>query len=339
MICAVVMLAASSGAPAQETGDGAIAANTPTFLVAGDLRPGTDLSGTWHYSIDPYRSGVAGFHGEALGRSEARWIDADVGETMRKEPRSLFEFDMDRSPTATLPGSWLIHSAEMRHYQGLVWYQRHFTTEKTSGRRFFLRFGGANYSARVYLNGKLIGQHEGGFTPFAFEVTQLLRSGDNQITVGVDSTLTKATVPPSVTDWENYGGITRDVRLIETPDTYVDDAWIRLTRDGRIAADVHLDGPRAADREVTLKIDALKVTLHGRTDSNGDWRGRFFPPRTLKRWSPDEPRLYDVHVEAGEDTWHDRIGFRTVAVRGSEILLNGKPIFLRGVSIHEEELG
>jgi beta-glucuronidase len=117
MIYAVVMLAASSGAPAQETGAGAIAADTPTFLVAGDLRPGTDLSGTWHYSIDPYRSGVAGFHGEALGPSEARWIDADVGKKMRKQPRSLFDFDMDRSPTATLPGSWLIHSAEMRHYQ------------------------------------------------------------------------------------------------------------------------------------------------------------------------------------------------------------------------------
>ena len=338
MFCAVVLLASTNGVLARQPDTTTTIATSP-LLIAGDLRPGIDLGGTWHYSVDPYRSGIAGFHGGAPGRSETRWIDIDVGETMRKEPRSLFEFDMGRAPTATLPGSWLIHAAEMRHYQGLVWYQRHFTARKMPGRRVFLRFGGANYSARVYLNGQSIGQHEGGFTPFAFEVTQALRNGDNQITVGVDSTLTKATVPPPVTDWENYGGITRDVRLIDTADTYVDDAWIRLTRDGRIAADVHLDGPQAADRAVTLKIDALKVTLHGRTDSNGDWRGRFSPPRTLKRWSPDEPRLYDVHVEAGEDTWHDRIGFRTVAVRGSEILLNGNPIFLRGVSIHEEELG
>jgi len=309
------------------------------LLVSADMRPGTDLNGLWHYSVDPYRSGIAGFHGEPPKPSEARFAEVDVSDTMRRDTGSEFEFDMDRAPITTLPGSWLTHSAEMRHYQGLVWYQRHFAATKTPGKRVFLRFGAANYTARVYLNGKAIGQHEGGFTPFAFDVTEALRNGDNQITVGVDSAATKTTVPPPVTDWENYGGITRDIRLIETPRTYVDDAWVRLTRAGQIAADIHLDGPQAANRAVTLKVTGLGLTLSGRTDAAGNWRATSTAPRALVRWSPEQPQLYDVQVSAGEDVWRDRVGFRTVEVRGTDILLNGKPIFLRGISIHEEELG
>ncbi len=205
--------------------------------------------------------------------------------------------------------------------------------------RYFLRFGAANYATIVYLNGKPVGKHEGGFTPFAFDVTGLLRDGQNQVTVGVDSQATEATVPPPVTDWENYGGITRPVRLIQTPDTYVDDAWVRLTRDGRMAVDVHLDGPQAANRPVRLRIAELGLDRAGTTDAHGDWRATMAAPRALVRWSPERPRLYDVAVTAGEDQWRDRIGFRTIERRGADILLNGKPIFLRGISMHEEELG
>jgi len=308
-------------------------------LVAADLRPGTDLSGPWHYSIDSYRSGLAGFHGDPPKRSEARWAEIDVADTMRRDTRTEFEFDMDAAPVTTLPASWLTHSPEMRHYQGLVWYQRHFPARPTPGKRSFLRFGAANYTARVYLNGKRIGEHEGGFTPFAFDVTDVLREGDNQITVGVDSASTERTVPPPVTDWENYGGITRDIRLIEVPRTYVDDAWVRLTRTGRIAADIHLDGPEAANRAVALRIPGLNASLAGHTDADGNWKGTMPVPRRLVRWSPETPQLYDVTVNAGDDSWRDRIGFRTVEVRGTDILLNGKPVFLRGISIHEEELG
>ncbi len=312
---------------------------TSPLLVSADMRVGQDLSGIWHYSVDPYRSGISGFHGEAPRQGEARWADVDVSDTMRRDASALFEFDMARAPIATLPGSWLTHAAEMRHYQGLVWYQRHFSSRKAAGRRTFLRFGAVNYTAQVYLNGQLLGRHEGGFTPFAFDVTAVLRDGDNQITVGVDSAASRTSVPPPVTDWENYGGITRDVRLIDTPQTYVDDAWVRLTRAGRIAWNVHLDGPQAAGRAVTLSIPALRVSLIARTDANGNVEASTSAPSGLLRWSPDKPRLYDVAVRTGEDVWRDRVGFRTLEVRGADILLNGKSMFLRGISIHEEELG
>ena len=146
-------------------------------------------------------------------------------------------------------------------------------------------------------------------------------------------------MPPPVTDWENYGGITRPVSLVFTPATYVDDAWVRLTRDGRIAATMRLDGDAAANREVRLRIPALGFILSGRTGADGSWTAEAPAPRGLKRWSPDSPTLYDVRFEAGDDVLNDRVGFRTIEVRGEDILLNGKPIFLRGISVHAEELG
>ena len=309
------------------------------MLVAADLREGTDLSGPWHYSIDPFRSGIAGFHGEAPDSGQQRWRDVDVRKAMASDSRVLYEFDLARSPLTSLPSSWLTEAPELRHYQGLMWYQRTFPAPARRQGRYFLRFGAANYSTVVYLNGQEVGRHEGGFTPFAFDVTKFLRDGDNQITVGVDSQATEATVPPPVTDWENYGGITRPVRLIAVPDTYVDDAWVRLTRDGRMAVDIHLDGPQAANRPVRLRIAELDLDRAGVTDAAGDWRATMAAPRALVRWSPERPRLYDVTVAAGDDRWRDRVGFRTVEVRGADILLNGRPIFLRGISMHEEELG
>ena len=329
-------IALSPASAAQTPGD----APRPTpLLVAADLRDGTDLSGPWHYSIDPFRSGVAGFHGEAPDAGQQRWREVDVRAAMAKDSRVLYEFDLARSPLTTLPSSWLTEAPELRHYQGLMWYQRTFTVPAGRQGRHFLRFGAANYATVVYLNGQEIGRHEGGFTPFAFDVTKVLRDGENQITVGVDSQASETTVPPPVTDWENYGGITRAVRLIGVPDTYIDDAWVRLTRDGWMAVDVHLDGAQAANRPVVLRIAALGVDRAGVTDARGDWHATMAAPRALVRWSPERPQLYDVALTAGDDRWHDRVGFRTIEVRGRDILLNGRPIFLRGISMHEEELG
>lgn len=312
-------------------------------LAAADMREGQDLSGPWTWSVDPYRDGQAGFHGEAAGTGHRRYDDTDVAAARAADPLALYEYDMDRSATAQLPASWLTHAPEMRHYQGLVWYQRRFDAAPEllarPGMRAFLRFGAANYAAEVWLNGKRLGRHEGGFTPFAFEVTGLLRAGGNRLVAGVDSQRSERDIPPPVTDWETYGGITRPVTLIWVPETFVDDAWVRLTNDGRIAADIALDGPGQAGLPVQLSIPKLGLSAKGRTDAAGKVVLTLRAPRSLRRWSPDDPALYDVEIAAGQDRWHDRIGFRTIAVDGSRILLNGQPIFLRGISIHEEEIG
>jgi beta-glucuronidase len=308
-------------------------------LAAADLRQSQPLDGIWTYSIDPYRDGLAGFHGSEAGQGHRRWDDVDVDAARAADPLALYEYDMDRAPRAELPSSWLTHAPEMRHYQGLVWYQRRFDAAPQPGMRYFVRFGAANYAAEAWLNGKHLGRHEGGFTPFAFEVTGLLRASGNRLTVGVDSTHTERTVPPPVTDWETYGGITRSVRLIAVPATYVDDAWVRLGSDGRLLVDVALDGPQAAGAPIEFAIAALGIRTQTFADAQGRARFDLPAPLGLKRWSPFSPTLYDVAVTAGADTWHDRVGLRTVAVKGAQILLNGEPVFLRGISLHEEAIG
>ena len=323
-------------AEAQDAVPGGAAA---PVLAASDLRQGTSLDGAWHYSLDPYRASLAGIHGEAPYENQRRYADIDVAQAMKDRPQAFYEFDMDASPVAILPSSWITHAPELRHYQGLVWYQRHFDHHRAPGKRVFLRFGAANQNLVVYVNGKLAGRHVGGFTPATFEVGSLLREGDNQITAGVDSVPLPHSIPSASTDWENYGGITREVRLIETPDTYVDDAWVRMTDEGDIGVSVALAGTELHDRPVVLRIPELGLRLEGRTDAQGRWTSTIPAPRRLQRWSPTTPRLYEVTVEAGEDRWHDRIGFRTIRVEGRKILLNGVPLFLRGICMHEEELG
>lgn len=332
VLAAVLLLFAASSAAAQVLPEGPV-------LAAADLRDGQSLDGVWTYSIDPYRDGAAGFHGEPAGRGHRRWDDLDVRQARADDPLALFEYDMDTAPRADLPASWLTHAPEMRHYQGLVWYQRRFDAEPQAGMRYFIRFGAANYAAEAWLNGQRLGRHEGGFTPFAFEVTGLLRASGNRLTVGVDSAHTEFTVPPPVTDWETYGGITRPVRLIAVPGTFVDDAWVRLTDDRRIAVDVKLDGPQAAGATVELAIAELGVARRVTADGEGRARFELPAPAGLRRWSPETPKLYEVIVSAGADRWRDRVGFRTVAVDGARILLNGEPVFLRGISLHEEEMG
>jgi beta-glucuronidase len=314
-------------------------AQAQPVLASADMRQSIDLDGPWNWSLDPYREGLAGFHGGQAGPGHRRYEEIDTSAAMRADPKLLYEYDMDRSPVVHLPQSFVTHSPDMRRYNGLVWYQRPFTAHLKPGQRAFLRFGAVDYHAFVYVNGKFVGDHKGGFTPFAFEITGLLRDSENRITVGADSARTATDVPPVVTDWENYGGITRPVSLVLVPSTFVDDAWVRLTRDGRIAATVKVNGLGAAGREVRVRIPALGFALTGRTAADGTWTATAPPPRNLRRWSPEDPALYDVRVEAGEDVWRDRIGFRTIAVRGQDILLNGRPIFLRGVNIHAEEFG
>ncbi|MET0248015.1 MAG: glycoside hydrolase family 2 TIM barrel-domain containing protein [Sphingomonas sp.] len=307
------------------------------MLTGAELRPAQSLDGAWHWSIDPYRDGIAGFHGGPPNASTRRWSDVIVAEVAERDPAALFEFDMQRSPVTHLPGSWIGHEPEMRLYQGLVWYQRDFDfTPAGPGKRTYLRFGAVDYRADVYLNGKPVGSHEGGFTPFAFDVTDLLRPGRNQITVGADSARTNDDVPPPVTDWETYGGITRSVSLISVPETHIEDYWVRLTHDGRIAATMQVRGGQA--QALRVRIPALGATIPVRCDAQA-CSGSIAAPRRLKRWSPESPTLYDVEIEADGDVIHERIGFRTIEVRGTDILLNGKPIFLRGISMHEEELG
>ncbi|MFG6413303.1 glycoside hydrolase family 2 protein [Roseateles sp. DC23W] len=333
LLLAVALLASATAATAADD-------LRPALLLNGSRDASHELSGRWTYSKDYYRTGLTDINGWVAKSRMQRYRDLDVAaEEAKPGSPVFFEFDMDRGPAMEIPGAWNAATPELRYYDGLMWFQRKFNVQPRPGERSFLRFEAVNYRAYVYLNGKEIGRHEGGFTPFVLEVTQALRSGDNRLTVGVDSRHDAQSIPGEITDWDLYGGITRPVRLIHTPASFIDDATLRLTEAGRLVGSAQLNGAGAANQTVTLNIAALKLQVQARTDAQGVARFELPAPAALKRWSPETPQLYDVQFTAGADTLRERIGFRTIAVKGDQILLNGKPVFLRGVSAHEEELG
>jgi len=312
----------------------------PPLLLTGQRAEVQDLSGRWTYSKDYYRTGLSDINGWVAKSRMQRHRDVDVAAEEAKPGTGFFEFDLDRGPAMEIPGAWNAATPELRWYDGLVWFQRRFDAAPPKpGQRSFLRFEAVNYRAHVYLNGKEVGRHEGGFTPFVLEVGDVLRASGNRLVVGVDSRHDAQSIPAEITDWDLYGGITRPVKLIQTPATFIDDATLRLTDAGRLVGSLQLNGAQAAHQPVSVQIEALGLKTQATTDAHGEARFDVAAPGALKRWSPESPQLYAVRFASDDDAVTDRMGFRTLAVRGSEILLNGKPITLRGVSLHEEELG
>ena len=283
------------------------------------------LDGTWNTIVDPYETGLS-----------SRYYEVEK----LKSKSDLLEFDFDHSPKLKVPGDWNTQRDSLLFYEGPVWYQRKFSYQRKAHRRVFLYFGSANYFSRVWLNGAKLGEHTGGFTPFHFEVTDQLADGENSVVVEVDNTRRMDGVPSLKTDWWNYGGLTRSVKLIETPETFIESYAVHLAsrQSDEIQAWVHVNLTRSdinSDKPVTIEIPELNVKeTGGEQDKPGLQYFRLKAKPEL--WSPDHPKLYTAVISAGNDSITDEIGFRTVETRGAQILLNGTPIFLRGISMHEE---
>jgi beta-glucuronidase len=300
-----------------------------TNLIANTQgRSTVSLDGQWQTIIDPYETGYYDY----------RYLPSADGyfkDTKPKAKSDLIEYDFDTSDSLSVPGDWNTQKERLLLYEGTIWYKKSFAYQKKTNTRLFVYFGAANYVADVYLNGEKLGRHEGGFTPFNFEITNLVRETANSLIVKVDNQRRRDGVPTLNTDWWNYGGLTREVKLVETPATFVQDYFIQLQKGSRdhISGWVKLNGDKL-NQKVTVRIPEAKASRSFNTDANGFAEISF--PADLTLWSPDNPKLYDVVIESETDRVPDLIGFRSIEVKGPEILLNGRPIFLRGVSIHEE---
>jgi beta-glucuronidase len=297
---------------------------TPPPLVANvNDRRSTSLDGTWKALVDPNES--------ILGRM----FGAIPRHVRPESPSDLIEFSFEDGLELDVPGDWNTQDERLYFYRGAIWYKRTFDFERQPGRRYFLHFGAANYEASVYLNGIRVGRHVGGFSPFNFEVGKNLRDGENLLIVLVNNDHTKQDIPTKSTDRTNYGGLTRSVRLLDLPETFIQGHHIQLAQGSRerIAGWVQLDGPKSR-QEITLSIPELG--LEEKLSSNGEGRAEFDVEVAPELWSPESPKLYRVELRAESDSVSEEIGFRSIEVSGTDILLNGEPIFLRGVSIHEE---
>ena len=287
-------------------------------------RAHVSLAGPWHVVVDPYETGSR----DIFGNPNARGFH--LGES--PATRWSAEYDFDASPTVQVPGDWNSQREDLLWYEGILWYFRRLDA-RPDGDRLFLHIGGANYVTEVWLNGTRLGEHRGGFTPFTFEVTDLVTGEGDFVVARVENTRQRDRVPTLDSDWWNYGGLTREILLVGTPATYVRDWFIRLGDDDQVHGEVFVDGAAAG---TTAEVRLGEATIECTLDATG--RATFVLPFDGRRWSPDAPTLHALEIRCGGDVVRDRIGLRTLARRGDEILLNGEPIHFCGISVHEEAL-
>ncbi|HET7118974.1 MAG TPA: glycoside hydrolase family 2 TIM barrel-domain containing protein [Hanamia sp.] len=301
------------------------------------------LDGSWQYIIDPYETGFYNYRYRALKEDNpaAYWnVDTTVGKS------DLKEFGYSNKHTLQVPGDWNHQDSVFLYYEGTVWYKKSFDFQKqNSWDKVFLYFGAVNYRADVYLNGKRLGMHVGGFTPFDFEIPNgLLKERNNYLVVKVDNKRHKDDVPTLNTDWWNYGGITRSVMLVEVPDTFIQDYFLHLknpkpgeapsSTNATVNGWIKLNQKPAKEEVLTIEIPELKVKKQLTTTKQ--LTKIDFELSQVTLWSPAHPKLYRVIIASNKDTTADEIGFRTIQAYNKQVLLNGYPIFMRGICMHEE---
>ena len=287
------------------------------------------LNGEWNYIVDVQEEGYYDYR-----MKPTQWGFFQNAKPQR--PEDLIEYDFDKSPTMQIPGDWNTQDERLFFYEGTVWFKKSFQAVPMQDYRTLLYFGAVNYDCHVWVNGKEVGHHVGGFTPFNYDISDLLIEGENTIIVKVDNKRHAEDVPTQIFDWWNYGGITRDVKLIKVPPVYLEDYNLQLTslEGRRLSFSVKLNKPEA-DHTVTLSIPELKIKKTIKTAADGTASVNMKAKPQL--WCPENPKRYQVDITLDNSTIGDSIGFRMIETRGKQILLNGQPIFLKGISIHEEK--
>lgn len=294
----------------------------------------TSLDGQWLFALDPVKVGV-----------EQEWFKPGLAT--------------DKWDKVTVPHCYTV-DARYHYFTGSVWYLKNFPAAvQPAGVRTFIRFEAVFYQAQVWLNGKLLGGHEGGYTPFEFDATDLL-AGDNLIAIRVNNEWNTTTMPGAKTKvdyqslnygqlypWMNYGGITREVSLITRPEVYIEQVKIDAIPDLttktatlRIKALMRNKSAQSWSGDLSLIVsrDGKKVPVKskGTGQEIGPQSGATLKlEATLAKddvslWSFDHPVLYQAEITAGKDVAKSTFGIRSIAVQGTKLLLNGEAISLGG---------
>ena len=255
--------------------------------------------------------------------------------------------------------SWNAQFADLRDYMGVAWYRTTLTAPNLAGgRRALLRFGAVDYYSEVFVNGRPVGTHEGGYTPFTLDITDALHAGANELAVRVvdppmDEKENRARfpallyneIPHGKQNWYvQTGGIWQPVWLEVKPDTHITNVRVVARNDGQIVAVVETNkslpvGVRIAARRAhggqsTLDLKVQVVDPAGKTfplqlqggGQNGvEFVGRVPAPRL---WRPAEPNLYTVEASLPGDRFTSRFGFRQFEARAGKFYLNGEPFYM-----------
>lgn len=323
-------MAATEGAAAQPA-PRLQPSSRPTKLYphASETRATRDLSGVWKFRADPDRVGER--DGWFKGLQHTRLIP--------------------------VPCSWNEIFDDLRNYTGGGWYQTDFEVESNwSGQRIHLRFGSVAYRGKVWLNGALIGEHIGPHLPFVFDVTGQIKPGAvNTLIVFVENDLRLDRVPavpdktrvnmhtahyPQTTyDFFPYTGIHRPVMLFATPDVHIHDLTVKTSiagRGGKVAVDLATSSNWSGKARAQIGGVGESVPVQ----VSGGKASLTIDVPNARLWSTEDPHLYQLTVTLDDggvrDVYHLNIGIREIKVAGEKLLLNGKPVFLRGFGKHED---
>ncbi|TRW17319.1 beta-glucuronidase [Glacieibacterium frigidum] len=324
-------------------GGAAVATSLPFVAPARAAQPGTRrASGGLLY---PHES-VTRTTREIGGVWRFRTDPSDIGE------REGWENGLAQFRLIPVPASWNEIFDDVRNYTGTAWYETYLNVARSlKGQRIVLRFGSVQYAAKVWLNGKAVGGHVGGHLPFVIDITDaVLFDGPNRLTVQVENKLllerspavpdtgrfamTVTHYPQTTYDFFPFTGIHRPVLLCTMPEVCVDDITVVTTLSGRVTIDVATSTTWTGKAKVSAGGSTATIAIR---DGRGSGSLSIANPRL---WSPEDPHLYTLSVRLEDpallDEYRMKIGVRTVAVDGDRLLLNGKPVFLRGFGKHED---
>jgi beta-glucuronidase len=287
------------------------------------------LNGLWKFAVDT----------DGAGRAQRWWSQPLKDAREVPVPASYNDIFTD-------PG---VHD-----HVGDVWYQTTIRVPaRWSGERIVLRFGSATHRAVVWVNDAEVTHHEGGYTPFEADVTDVVEPGaEHRITVVVDNTLNWQSIPPGYVeetpdgrrqqlfhDFFNYAGLHRTVWLYTTPISYIDDITVVTGLDGStgwVAYEIQAASTEGLEVRVALR-NGEGVEVARATGGKGE-----LTIDDVQPWRPGAGYLYDLTVELlgiGEapiDVYHLPVGIRTVAVDGARFLINGEPFYFTGFGKHED---
>lgn len=297
---------------------------TSDSMIFDNGREKQSLNGDWAYAVDQYDTCL-----------RQKWFLENYVD--QKGFTLPVDFSFNDWPLMKLPCSWNTFAPEYLLYEGAMVFTKMFTVEKPAdAKKVFLKIGAVNNVARVFLYKKYIGMHRGGSTPFYFDVTDCLQE-ENRIIIVADSTRRPEQVPTENTDWFNYGGVYRDIELIFTPEHFIKNMKIALVPDNsynKISVEVELNDKK----DTTAIVSIPELNINSQIDVKNGKGSIVITSENIKLWTPENPKLYEVCVATEEDKICDSVGFRQISVEGTKVLLNGKPIYLKGISCHEESV-
>lgn len=253
-----------------------------------------------------------------------------------------WEKGIPNARTVAVPSVWNCESG-LLSYEGAAWYEKKFYT-KGGCLRFC--FGAVMTTAKVWLDGEYLGSHYGGFSFFDFIVPDVAE-GYHTLTVLVDNRFDEYSIPQKKVDWYHYGGIVRDVAVETLEGICVLNNRLEYclsedlsTVEGHFVLDCYNTKRRKSESAVRISIGE-EIVFEGKIAVSGRKRQELILPafemKNIRLWDVGKPELYEVRIEAETDDLIDRVGFRKIAVKDKEILLNGKPVEFRGVNRHEEQ--